>query len=388
MTEDTPGKPGKRPIRRRKRSKPTNGISVWVTRVKGRKNLILQYFDPITNKRKSVSANTDNEDAAQIEAGILEEKLNTGAYTPASKISWKQFREIYENEKLSGDGEKNRSKAATVFDLFETVVSAKTADGINERTVSAFITAMRKRGLKPTTIKGYLTYLKAALRWAHDQKIIRTVPTFTMPKIPKGTNRAKIQKASRMTGENLDRMIEVCPNRGWQLLLAFAWHCGMRREEVVRIRGEHIDLDRHTVSIPKNKAGDISAKAVLTPELDAFLRQRFPDGIPDGPLVRGLPENLSLVSLRFVSDVSKKALVVGNSREGYATLHDLRRNFGSRWARKVPAQILRQMMRHSSISTTLEYYAETENAAIELIWQPSSITNTATYTKSEESQIR
>lgn len=378
-------KPSKRPIRRRKRSKPSNGISVWVTRVKGRKNFILQYFDPVTNKRKSVTSTTQDEDAAQIEAGILEEKLNSGTFTPTIKTSWKQFREIYENDKLAGDSDKNRSKACTVFDLFETVVSPKSVDAINERTITAFTTAMRKKKLKPSTVKGYLTYLKAALRWANDQGFIRKVPTFTMPKIPKGTNREKISKASRMTGENLDRMIAACPSRGWQLLVAFAWHCGMRREEARRVHGEHIDLARHTISIPRNKAGDRAAKVVITPELDSFLRGMFPDGIPDGPLIRGVSENLAQITRQFVADISTKALVVGNSREGFATLHDLRRNFGSRWARKVPAQILRQMMRHASITTTLEYYAETEDAAIEMMWSQASITNIITNSPAKES---
>ena len=40
----------------------------------------------------------------------------------------------------------------------------------------------------------------------------------------------------------------------------------------------------------------------------------------------------------------------------YASAHDFRRAFGSRWANRVMPVILQQLMRHASISTTMEFY--------------------------------
>src|SRR5262245_35151035 len=31
----------------------------------------------------------------------------------------------------------------------------------------------------------------------------------------------------------------------WRAMIAFAWHCGMRRTEAVHMRGEDVDLDSH-----------------------------------------------------------------------------------------------------------------------------------------------
>jgi integrase len=55
--------------------------------------------------------------------------------------------------------------------------------------------------------------------------------------------------------------------------------------------------------------------------------------------------------------MGKAANVVTNKAENRnATAHDLRRSFGTRWARKLPPAILRDLMRHSSIETTMTYY--------------------------------
>jgi integrase len=60
--------------------------------------------------------------------------------------------------------------------------------------------------------------------------------------------------------------------------------------------------------------------------------------------------------------------LVRRGKDGLCTLHDLRRAFGSRWAAKVPAQVLQRMMRHADIKTTLEFYADVEESAIDAVW--------------------
>jgi hypothetical protein len=44
----------------------------------------------------------------------------------------------------------------------------------------------------------------------------------------------------------------------------------------------------------------------------------------------------------------------------YATAHDLRRSFGTRWAKRVMPMVLVEMMRHDSIETTKRYYVSTD----------------------------
>ncbi len=62
---------------------------------------------------------------------------------------------------------------------------------------------------------------------------------------------------------------------------------------------------------------------------------------------------------RYISAIGKAAKVVTNKAENRnATAHDLRRSFGTRWARKLTPAILRDLMRHSSIETTMTYYVD------------------------------
>jgi integrase len=53
----------------------------------------------------------------------------------------------------------------------------------------------------------------------------------------------------------------------------------------------------------------------------------------------------------------------------YASAHDLRRAFGTRWARRVMPTVLRELMRHASVSTTMAYYVtQNAEATAEVLW--------------------
>jgi hypothetical protein len=66
--------------------------------------------------------------------------------------------------------------------------------------------------------------------------------------------------------------------------------------------------------------------------------------------------------------------VVVNKEQGkFASAHDLRRSFGTRWASKVKPATLQLLMRHFTIDTTLRYYVaqDADDVAREL-WAASS----------------
>jgi len=68
---------------------------------------------------------------------------------------------------------------------------------------------------------------------------------------------------------------------------------------------------------------------------------------------------------RRVSEIGKAAGVrvyvsPRTGKEKWASAHDLRRAFGTRWAKLVMPPELQILMRHESIETTLRYYIETD----------------------------
>jgi hypothetical protein len=51
-------------------------------------------------------------------------------------------------------------------------------------------------------------------------------------------------------------------------------------------------------------------------------------------------------------------------------MRSLRRGFGCRYAGKVPAQVLQKLMRHGNIKTTMDYYANVDDAVMEAVLGP------------------
>ncbi len=51
-------------------------------------------------------------------------------------------------------------------------------------------------------------------------------------------------------------------------------------------------------------------------------------------------------------------VIVDKATKKYASAHDLRRSFGTRWAKRVMPAVLKRLMRHADISTTMGYYVD------------------------------
>ncbi len=54
--------------------------------------------------------------------------------------------------------------------------------------------------------------------------------------------------------------------------------------------------------------------------------------------------------------IDQAKVLVNNSKNKFASAHDLRRSYGERWATRVMPQVLMELMRHESIETTLKFY--------------------------------
>ena len=52
----------------------------------------------------------------------------------------------------------------------------------------------------------------------------------------------------------------------------------------------------------------------------------------------------------------KTGKVVPVTVKKFASCHDLRRSFGTRWAKRVMPAVLQRLMRHANIATTMKYY--------------------------------
>jgi hypothetical protein len=80
-------------------------VTVWVQAFKDRQNLVLQWIDPDTRARKSRTSGTADPKKADKARADLQYELNHGRYQEVSKLTWEQFRELFETESLSDKGD-------------------------------------------------------------------------------------------------------------------------------------------------------------------------------------------------------------------------------------------------------------------------------------------
>ncbi len=330
-------------------------VRVWVQRLVGRPNLALRWHDPDTGRCRNQSARTDNLKIAQERAKDKEYELNHGIHRQPARMSWEQFCDLYAEEKLAGNRPATQNKARYVFDSFEEHCHPKNLGAVTERLLSLYVTRLRTAKRSPATIAGHLAYLKAALRWAVDQKFLPEMPKVAMPKVP----RKSIIRT--VTKEEFERLVSKAPDGGWRAFLLTAWYTGMRRNEMLDLHWQDgpapwVDFPHKRIWIPAayNKA-DADQWLPLHPDLAAALG---PLRRPRGRLFT-LGINPEAVSTRF-REVARQAAV-------RATLHDLRRTFGSRYAPHVSAPVLQRLMRHADIKTTLAFYTNVDGALEESI---------------------
>jgi integrase len=344
-------------------------ITVYVLKPKDRSTLQLQWIDPDTGARKTISAGTSDPEKAEKARGDHEYKLNHGLYQETSKLDWERFREMFEAEYLAGLRERTREKYTTVLDVFEQIINPAKLRNVNERTLSLFLKGMRERrhprkkskvGLAPMTMRNYLVSLKTALAWAVDQRLLPSLPTFPTVKVPR-------KKPQPVAPADFEKLLAKAPDELWRAFLLCAWWAGLRLSEVRELRWERsdewpwLDFERNRVVLPAVFAKSAEDQSV---PMHSVLRQA----------VEGLPRTSDLVfpfrSRRGGGRLSRNGItnrVIEMARQAGVKLsmHRLRKGFGCRVATKLGrgnAPILHELMRHSSMQITMDYYVNVDDA--------------------------
>jgi integrase len=350
---------------------PGRRIHVWVQPFKGREHLMLQWHDPETGKRKSKSSGTSHRGLAEMKATELAYELNHGLHQEASRMSWEKFRGLFEEEYLPDLRPKSRRRYGEVLDRFERLCQPRTLAGVNERTLSALVAAMRKEvvkgrvGFAPATIRHTLVILHAALEWAVRQKFLPAVPAAPEVTVPK----KRPQPVAVEAFERIYAKAQGDPQM--QAYLLTGWLAGLRLEEAYQLEWEPadkapwVDALRRRIWLPAEfvKAGRdewLPVDPELWDALDALPRRgrkvfHFADG-------RGRVISPGGVSKR-VRDLARRAGLK-------LSMHTLRKGFGCRYAGRVPAQVLQKLMRHANIRTTMDFYANVDAAVEEAVFGP------------------
>jgi integrase len=346
-------------------------IRVWVQAFKDRPTLVLQWFDPVTGKRKSESAGTADPKEAEAKRTDKEADLNAGRAALGPRMSWATFREVFEREHVAARRENTRANYSAMFELFGRLCGPRSLQAVNERTVSAFAAALRTlpgwhgdKGQTPSTVRQRLALLQTALRWAADQGLIPKCPKFPKVKVPR-------KRPQPVPPETFERLLAKCPDDNLRTYLLCGWLAGLRLAEAVALEWEptdaapYLDLARDRIVLPAETVKAVEDQWVpLDPELRRALLALPRQGRKVFRFVTkaGRPVGLSAVSERIIRLARKAGVKL--------TMRSLRRGFGCHYSGKVPAQVLQRLMRHSSIAVTVGFYANVDDAAMNAVLGP------------------
>lgn len=367
------------------------------------RNLVMYYVDPVTEKRVARSTGTKKRREADRAAAVWQDEVNSGRYFASNRITWGEFRERYEEEKLVGLAEKTRDSASSALNHLQRVVNPKKLRSVNSATLSRFQSRLRAEGMKDTTLASHLRHVRAALSWGVSVGLLAKVPQIHMPRRVKGR---PLMRGRPVGAAEFDDMILTVPDvrpqdpDAWTRFLTGLWLSGLRLEEATILSWDPeapfgVDLSgrhpRFRIYAEAEK-GHADRLLPMTPDFADFLL-RTPQAdrrglvLPIRGLLTGEPMTSGRVG-RIVGRIGRRAGVIVNEAEGkFATAHDLRRAFGTRWAPRVKPATLQLLMRHASIQTTLAYYValDADDVADEL-WAQHDRPHTLPHTGSESAE--
>jgi integrase len=365
-----------------------DGINVIVVKRKDRKFLYLRYTCPVTGERFEKSSGEISEKEARKQAGEWQAELQAGGGVRSGSAKWEAFRSAYESAMMISLRATTNDKISGLLNVVEETMKLDDLRRITPQWLTTFQKRLLDAGREQATVESHCRHLKAAMNWAKGQGIVREVPAF--PKL-KQARAAKVMKGRPITGEEFDRMLaaidtEFPKSDSWRddrlsrvelqresfrFILRGLWLSGLRLGESlsltwdrwadgirVEFSGDHVFL-----LIPaESEKGGRDRTYPTTPDFAEFLRAVpaekrsgfvFNPILPKGPCRR-----LDTISKRIMSlgELAKVKVDQRGAETIWASAHDFRRAFAARWCMRVPSMVLKELMRHQSISTTEKYY--------------------------------
>lgn len=308
---------------------------------------------------------------------------------------WTEFKLRYEKEHLSGAAKNTRAIWRTSAGSLTELCKPLMIGDINANMLSRFAVRLRDKGLSEATIKTYRTHIMAALDWAVTVEILKSVPRPPkLPRVPRGTK----SRGRPLTREEAEKIALALPKvvgaehaKRWAWNLEGLWRSGMRITETISLYweptyGKHwiddLDGNRPKIKIAAESEKGFKERTIpIAPDFVGMLRAvpvekrkgavfRWP--VKDG----GFSESEFTIGRRISLAGAKAKVVVNKNRDGsakYASAHDFRRSFGSRWASKVMPIVLKELMRHESIETTMAFYVNANSdSTADALWAVQS----------------
>lgn len=283
----------------------------------------------------------------------------------SSCISWLEFCKRYRIEHLSGLSANSTKAWKIAKKHLETHCKIVYLSDVDSSTLSHLISKLRQSTISEASIASYLRQLKAALSWAYSINLIASLPKLQPPKRSKGkTKKMRSRPITEQEYQHLLKCVPLALNIRfkillWENLIKGLYLSGLRIGEALKLSWDkppiQVDLTGKYPCLKIYSEGEKSHEDRLLP-----LSPEFCEFLLSTPEVerKGLVFKLKIKEQHAIKTISRigkySGIKTGDSK--HVTAHDLRRTFGTRWASKLSPSELQTLMRHSDISTTMDYY--------------------------------
>lgn len=373
---------------------------VLLLRKAGRRFWYMRYRNSQTGEELTRSTGTAVRREAEREAARWEEELAKSIVRADGSMPWGEFRVRYLRQSLGGLAQATENKASTVLDSVETLMRPGTIAGITSARISQWLADLRAGGRAESTINGYSKHLHAALKFAVDCGYLHEIPKFPVVKRAKTGVKARVMKGRPISQAEFESLLAAVPGvvgpvraAGWEFYLRSLWTSGLRLDESLSLSWDSLTDMRIDLSgqfpvfrVPsESEKGNRDRILPMAPEFAELLatvppdrrqglvfdlpRERERDSRPHPTSVSKVVTAIGQAAGVIVATSARRDKATGERLPKYASAHDLRRSFGTRWAKRVLPQILQVLMRHERIETTLRYYVELDAAeTCQILW--------------------
>lgn len=220
-------------------------------------------------------------------------------------------------------------------------------------------TARLDRGIAPKTCNNETVFLSAILERSVRDGLLEKNPLKGLKLLPVDNKRFRIA-----TGSEEERLEATMDPESFEIV-AFALDTGFRRETIFALAWTEVDLEQGWVTVIVDKSN--TRQVPMTTRVRAILQRRWESRTCGWvfPNAKGKPLNADTWAARVFRPALEKAGIEG------LWIHDLRRTFASKLARKGKGgRVLSGLMGHKSSKTTDRYaYLDPESfkAAIQVL---------------------
>jgi integrase len=311
--------------------------------------IVLDHRDPVTGERRRrwhSFAGTKRQ--AQIRCAELVAELQSGTSIDPSKVAVVEFLDRFDRDWIATHvSPHSRERYRFALDHVRRHLGDRLLQKVRPADLAAFYAALARTGLAPRTIRLIHTVLHRALGQAKIWGVIRDNPA-DLAKPPKAPD----QETSMLQPDQAAALLERLRGNPLHLLVSLALGTGMRRNEMLGLRWQDVDLDAGRLTIeqaleetrtrgirvkgPKTKHGrrTISLPAHLVTELRQHWRkqqeQRLAMGLGKAPAdspVLATPEGtyqspnaLSKAWPRFMAGIGMPAVTLHSLRHTHASM--------------------------------------------------------------------